>query len=287
MKGWLIVNGFIKSAKFTDLYELFSDAAEKADVRLEIKTSDSLVCATDESFSADLPDFILFWDKDVYLARRLESFGIPLFNSSRAVEVCDDKILTVLALGGKVPVPKTVIVPKTYEGIGYNDFGFLRRAIVNLGLPIVIKEAYGSFGQQVYLARSFEEAEEMVSRIGYKPCLIQKFISSSCGRDVRINVVGGKVVASMLRYNERDFRSNVSGGGKTQPFCPSEEQKEVAVDACEILGLDFAGVDVLFGENGVSYVCEVNSNPHFKSTLDCTGINLAPIILGHIKDKIR
>ena len=283
MKGWIVVNSFVNSNKFKNLYDFFEKSAKELNIELEIKTSDSLICPTDEDLKTlNLPKFIIFWDKDVYLAKRLESTGVPVFNSADAIRLCDNKILTTLALNKVVDMPKTIIAPKTFEGVGYNNFVFLEKAIDLLGLPIVIKEAYGSFGQQVYLANSYNEAKNIFSQIGYKDCLIQEFIGTSCGKDVRINVVGGEVVASMLRFNDHDFRSNISNGGSMKRFTPSKEQKQIALKACEVLGLSFAGVDVLFGKDDKPYICEVNSNPHFKSTFDCTGVDMSQKILSYI-----
>lgn len=63
----------------------------------------------------------------------------------------------------------------------------------------------------------------------------------------------------------------------------SDAEAEIAETACRKIGLDFAGVDVLFGKDG-PVLCEVNSNPHFKTTLVCTGLDLSRNILQHIKD---
>ena len=117
--------------------------------------------------------------------------------------------------------------------------------------------------------------------------LLQEFAAGSAGCDLRINVVGERVCATILRRNENDFRSNVSGGANMEPYTPSEVQVRIAIDAARALGLDFAGVDVLFGADGEPLICEVNSNPHFKNTLDCTGVNLAEHIMAHIKSKIE
>ena len=288
MKGWLIVNGFVRSEKFDELYGFFKRAAEKKNVCLSVVKTDELICPANDDFSSfTLPDFAVFWDKDVNLAKRLEQAGLPLFNSAKSIALCDNKIYTAVSLSGKVPSPETVPVPKTFEGVGYTSFDFLDKAIKILGLPIVIKEAYGSFGNQVYLAESFEQAKNILLKIAPKECLLQRFVKSSCGKDVRINVVGGKIAACMLRTNKNDFRSNVTGGGTATIYEPTDEQKAVALKACEVLGLDFAGVDVLFGENGKPLVCEVNSNPHFKSVFDCTGVDLSKIIIDYCVDKLN
>ena len=232
------------------------------------------------------PDFVLFWDKDISLARRLEREGVRLFNSARAIEICDSKTLTAECLAGKVATPKTLIAPKTFEGLGYNKLSFVENAASVLGLPLIIKESYGSFGQQVYLARSIEEAKSIVASLGHKEFIMQEFIAESCGRDVRVNVVGGKVVSAMERYNDQDFRSNISNGGKMKTATLSPEAEAVAIKATELIGLDFAGVDVLFGNNG-PIICEVNSNPHFKSSLECTGVDMSEEIMDYILEQMR
>ena len=286
MKAWLIVNGFINSAKFNDLYGYLTHAAERRGVTLSVKTADTLVCLTDAEIESARPDFILFWDKDVHLARRLEGLGIRLYNSARAIEICDSKALTYTALVGKVRTPRTVIAPKTFEGVGYNNLTFLENATRILGLPMLIKESYGSFGAQVYLAGTLDEAKEIVAKIAHREFIMQEFISESEGRDVRVNVVGGRVVCAMERYNENDFRSNITNGGSMRQISISEEMADAAIRACEAIGLDFAGVDVLFGKDG-PVICEVNSNPHFKSSLECTGVDMSEEILTYITESLK
>lgn len=288
MTGWLIVNGFLDSAKFDGIYAMLLRAAQKRPLRLELKTSSSLICESASRFSEyGLPDFVLFWDKDVYLARRLEEAGVPVFNSARAVEICDNKILTTLSAQGKVRIPRTVIAPKTFEGVNYRKKDFLQYVYDKFGFPFVLKEAYGSFGKQVYLVGSPAQAEALLDRLGYKEFLMQEFVSSSRGKDIRINVVGDEAVSSMLRYNPNDFRSNVTGGGQTIPHTATEEEKKLALDACRAVGADFAGVDVLLGPEGEPILCEINSNPHFESSYLCNGIDMSGYILDYILRKLR
>lgn len=284
MKGWLIVNSFIDSVKFTELYSLLSEAAEKHGIELEmLKSYEVSGTVGGKADKKPLPDFVLFWDKDIFTARLLEENGLRLFNSSDAVYACDNKAETYMRLAkAGIKIPKTLIAPKTFEGVGYNSRDFLEKAISTLGLPLVIKECYGSFGQQVYLAETAGDCRKIIGKIGYKDFLFQEFIESSRGRDVRINIVGNNAPASIFRYNSGDFRSNISNGGKMKNHTPSDEQLSVALDAVKALGLDFAGVDIMFGENDEPIVCEVNSNPHFRSTLDCTGVNLADSIIEYI-----
>ena len=101
------------------------------------------------------------------------------------------------------------MAPMTYlEGSNFSPF--IDGAIEHLGLPLVFKECYGSFGAQVFLCHSKEEIE---SHITARPFLLQKFCKESAGHDKRIEVIGGRCVAAMERYNPADFRANITNGG--------------------------------------------------------------------------
>lgn len=274
MFGWLVVNGFLNSNKFNEIYSWLKTAFEKRGHILKVYTNIELINIDNKQ----RPDFVLFWDKDILLAKQLEKMGLRLFNNSNAIEICDNKALTYIFLKDKVKMPKTIIGPMTYRNIGYT-VDFLDS--IDLGYPMVIKECCGSFGQQVYLAENVQQASEIISNTN-EPILFQEYISESRGKDIRINVVGDKVVASMLRYNDNDFRANITNGGSMLPYEPSDEEAELAIKTCKLLNLDFGGVDILFGNDG-PILCEVNSNAHFKNIYDCTNINVADYIAEYVE----
>ncbi len=287
--GWLVVNHFLTTNKFKEHYDWLKKAADNVNIKLLLKTGVDLLNEIDSALFApeSLPDFVLFWDKDIRLATALENMGLRLFNNARAIALCDDKSLTHLSLAGSIPMPKTICAPMTYPNIGYNDLSFVKKAAHALGFPMVIKECFGSFGGQVYLANTLKEATERIASLAGTPFIMQEFIRSSFGRDIRLQVVGDRVVAAMLRYNDAgDFRANITAGGKMKPYMPSDEQTKLALLACQKLGLDFAGVDFLFGENDEPILCEINSNAHFKNLYDCTGINVAESILCYIAKEL-
>lgn len=288
-QGWLIVNGYLESEKFDEIYSWLIDAAEKNDCKLRKLTNDQVLSALpvnpgDTDWKSK-PDFIIFWDKDVRLAYMLEEEGFEVFNSADAIEICDDKARTYIELQGlDVATPKTFVAPLTFDD-KYSDYTFLMQVEQHLGYPMVIKETKGSFGEQVYLANNFEEAKECIDKIGNSDFIMQEYIESSKGRDIRLQVVGDKVVTAMERTNENDFRANVTNGGEMKPYTPTKKQEKMALEVCEQLGVDFAGVDILFGKNE-DLLCEVNSNAHFKNIYDCTGVNVAEAIIEHILKEI-
>ena len=288
-QGLLVVNAFLRSAKFDEIYRILMDAAKACGMMLTLRTNAELAAVADSSaFNAEAFDFVLFWDKDVALATQLEQRGMPVFNSADSILRCDDKALTYLTLKRiGLPMPGTILAPKTYPAIGYPTTDFVDAAAEALGFPLVLKECFGSFGQQVYLMRDLETLREKVLSLAGTPMLFQALVSESWGRDVRVNIVGDQEVASILRQSrDGDFRSNLTLGGGMEAYRPTAEERDIALAAVRALGLSFAGVDVLFGKNG-PLICEVNSNAHFKTTLACTGVNMAEKILLHIADRLE
>jgi gamma-F420-2:alpha-L-glutamate ligase len=127
-----------------------------------------------------------------------------------------------------------------------------------------------------------EELEQKVHELYGKAFMFQEFVTTSKGKDLRLQVVGNHVVAAMQRTSMNDFRANVTAGGKMEPYTPSEEAKNVAIAAANSIGADFCGVDLLFGPNNQFLICEINSNAHIRNLYDCTGINAADSIIEHI-----
>lgn len=290
MKGRLVVNEFVNSQKFNEIFEMLQSAAQKNDIELE-RVGGATVwseLAGNDYKRTDGADFILFWDKDIKLAKALENTGVRVFNSSNAIELCDDKAKTFLELKKHkdILMPITFISPKKFHADGLISDSFVESVKNTLGFPCIIKECLGSFGQQVYLAKSEKELRDRIVEIGDRDYLVQEFIHTSCGKDIRVQVVGDRVAATMCRYNENDFRANITNGGKMLSYQPNEEQKETALKVCKYLGLDFGGVDILFGEGDRAVVCEVNSNAHFKNLYDCTGIDVSYDILKYIRDEL-
>lgn len=272
MTGILAVNHFLVGDKFDTLYSHLINSARKLGVDLVLKTNLELAAQRAQG------DFVLFWDKDINLARRLEKQGLPVFNSSSSIEKCDDKARTYIELDGIVPQPQTLVAPKTFFNSDMSSF--VDRAIDVLGLPLVFKECFGSFGAQVFLCNT---REEIISHITERPFILQRFVSQSAGSDKRIEIVAGECVSAVKRKNENDFRSNVTNGGVMTPCIPTDNELETALKACKALGLDFGGVDIL--DDGT--VCEVNSNAHIINIMEATGVDIAPFIFRHIMEKIR
>ena len=290
MNGWLIVNKVLKTAKFIELQEWLLNSAKSNNINLIVYDNTAFVSEEEieEKIANDKPSFVLFWDKDIPLARRLEKKGLRLFNSATAIEICDSKIVTYTELlSSGICMPKTVIIPMVY---GFSDWEveneFIGKTEQYLGFPMIAKESKGSFGKQVYMLNNHEELLSCLKEHANSPMLLQEYIASSHGKDIRVQVVGGKVVATMKRFSKTDFRANITNGGSMAKYELTVAQEEMAVRVCELLKLDFAGVDILFGVNDEPILCEVNSNAHFINLYQCTGINCADKIVEYIKNEV-
>ncbi len=220
-------------------------------------------------------DFCVYLDKDKYLSRLLEQGGMRLFNRHDAVEACDDKMTTYIRLAGcGIPMPVTVPAPLCYDADAQPDRAALERLADMLGFPVVVKTSYGSLGQGVFKADDLAQLQTIAARVKGVPHLFQQFAANSCGRDLRVVVIGGKYVAAMERHSRGDFRSNLELGGTGTAVTPPDEVIDMCERAAGRLQLDYCGVDVLFGTHGY-LLCEVNSNAFFRGAEAATGINIA------------
>ncbi len=286
MKGAIVINQFLSGQSFREPADMMVSSAEKMSLKMSVFSNTDLTVPIGDSESVskvlDGADFVVFWDKDVMLAKNLEVCGIPVFNCSECIRLCDDKSLTHLVLSDRgIPSIRTVVSPMSFG----QPIGEWVRSITDFfQFPIVVKDCFGSFGQQVRLVRNAEEL--MLESKDGKPRIFQEYIECN-GEDLRLEVVGGKVAASVKRRApEGDFRSNASNGGVMVPYEPSDEEKALAIDAAAAVKADYAGVDIIQSANG-PVVCEVNSNAHIKNLCNATGIDVSKDILEHIIDNLR
>ncbi|HIY96533.1 MAG TPA: RimK family alpha-L-glutamate ligase [Candidatus Borkfalkia excrementigallinarum] len=288
MKGIVLVNAYIRSAGMIRQAERVAEelCSRGADVRI-VKNGDFLAeVRKNDLFIAQNMDFAVYLDKDKYLPQVLESRGVRLFNSARAVELCDDKMLTYLALAGKgLNLPDTVAAPLCYYADAAVREDYLRSVAARLGFPLVVKKSFGSWGMDVRLVEDFSSLRTVAEEFKLFPHLYQMRVGKR-GEDLRVLVVGGRVVACMRRKNEGDFRSNVEAGGKGSAAHPPEKFLKAALRCAEVLGLDYCGVDLL-DEGGEPYVCEVNSNALFNEAERVTGANVAGAFAEHILARMR
>ena len=283
MYAWLITNKYFISNSFENLKILFIESAKKHNVNLLIYNNLDVIKILSKN-NYDKPDFVLFWDKDVKLANYIEQQGIKVFNSSESIRLCDDKSLTYLKLlNCNIKQPKTLFSPLLYYHNASEDNDFINFITSKFDFPLVFKECFGSFGKQVYLLNNVEELKEKIRSVDPWPYIIKKNIKTSYGKDLRIYVVGGEVKATMKRENTKgDFRANIEIGSQGTLYNANDKQIDMAVKVAKVLGLDFGGIDLLFGENDEPIFCEANSNAYFNELNKVANIKTEDLIFEHI-----
>ncbi len=282
---WVIYNGSLVSDKFADQARLVADAAERAGITVKILKNYEIIM--DLSVNLSIPDFAVLLDKDILLGYFLKSRGVPVYNDPAVIDLCDNKATQYVQLAAQnLPMPRTIIAPKVYPNFSIMDSGYFEDVMERLKLPMIIKEGHGSFGMKVYLIETEEQFYEKVDSLRGVDFIFQEFIETSRGRDVRVNIVGGKIVAAMYRHSENDFRANITNGGVASPIELTQTQQNLALSAAHAVGAIFAGVDLLFGENDEPLVCEVNAAAHIRNILNVTGINVADAMIAYILEDL-
>ena len=218
----------------------------------------------------------------VRVVRQFESQGIYVANSADSILRSRDKLTAsqILSHHG-IPVPRTALVTSWRD---------TERAISRVGgVPCVIKASQGTQGNSVHLARSIRDAREHVYRLlaNRETVLVQEYIRESHGRDVRVIVAGGEVVAAMRRVARgREFRSNFHLGGQVEAVELKEDFAKVAIRAASLLGIEVGGVDLLEGRSG-PILLEVNSSPGLEGIERASKVNVAGKIIDMISQRHR
>ena len=295
MKGLIVINAYPNGEKFYTQARRIAQELQGLGCPTDVKRNGEVFALLNEGgdVAHSLQDeyaFIVYLDKDKYLGQALESCGYRLFNSAKAVEICDDKLRTYFALqGAGVRLAESIPAPLCYTPNAKADERFLNSVAEKLGFPLVVKKSYGSFGAGVRLVHGIPELVKTAQEFLYEPHFYQRYIAQSAGKDIRVIVVGGKAVAAMERVAQTgEFRSNVELGGKGRLIDTAffENYAPTAELAAKWLGLDYCGVDLLETEEG-PVVCEVNSNAFFEGIEGVTGINVAREYAKHILRTIR
>ena len=288
IKGLIVTNGYALADGIRHQVKRLLEEFSKRNVEVDVKRNNELLAFIEEgNIKSHLLDysFVLYLDKDRYVADMLERSGFRLFNSMNSIVKCDDKMLTHICLSDSgVKMPTTISSTLCYHDNGNRDY--LNDVEKKIGYPLIVKENYGSLGKQVYLIKNRAELEQVENQLIHVPHLFQEFISSSKGKDYRVIVIGHKPVAYMKRENKNSYLSNLATGGSAYKVELPQDYLNMAIKASEILGLDYCGVDILEGPNKEPILSEVNSNAFYEGIEKVTGINVAGAYVDYILKQI-
>lgn len=213
--------------------------------------------------------------------RSLQARGVRVLNSATSIERAKDKFRSIQALAKHgLPVPRSMLAKLPVAADVVQE---------QLNFPLILKPNTGSFGRGVMLCDTADHLEDilwlMEEKMKTSSLLMQEFISTSRGKDIRVLVIGGRPIGAMLRetVKENGVKANFTAGGTVKPFALTPELEWIAVESARVMGLDIAGVDVLFDKDDGYRICEVNSNPGFEGFEQATGVNVPEAILEFAK----
>jgi len=287
MEVWILFNEEIE-APTNEAFEVRRFMAESRNMGVDLKVFDPEqfdLLVTEEARDSilidgnpvPLPDFLLprtlFKDSGYFslaVIRQLDRLGVPVFNNATCIERVADKLHThqILAESG-LPTPTTMLAKFPVDIELIENF---------IGFPVVVKTLLGANGSGVFLIENPDAFVDLMDLIGETnpniQIIFQKYIAASRGRDLRLFVVDGKVIASMeRRAREGAFKANYSTGGSVHEFIPDQAAIDLAIKTADVLNIQVAGIDLLFMNGGYT-ICEANTFPGFKGLEKACDINV-------------
>ena len=220
----------------------------------------------------------------------IEEHGVAVVNSPRAIERSVDKFYTDARLReAGVTTPETLVCERIDDAMPAVRAMLERTSQDGGERAIVIKPIFGSMGHGIVRVSDPDVAFRVLQSLDQIRAVfyIQRAVDSS-GRDVRVFVVGGRVIGAIeRRAGDGDWRTNVSRGGSARACDVPAAWAALALRAVAAVGADYAGVDLLPSKDGRVFVLEVNGIPGWQGLQRATGIDVAGTIVDHLLDRVR
>jgi RimK family alpha-L-glutamate ligase len=203
---------------------------------------------------------------------RWQAGGVRVVNPPAALEAGIDKYLTTARLAAAgLPVPQTAVCQRADDALA---------AFADLGGDVVVKPLFGSEGRGVLRVsdpelawRTFRTLEQTGGVL-----YLQRFVPHP-GWDLRVFVLGSRVLAAMRRYGGDDWRTNVARGGRAEAVRPTADEERLALAAAAAVGAPVAGVDLLQDADGRMLVLEVNAVPGWRALSAASGTDVAAAVV--------
>lgn len=217
------------------------------------------------------------------LIAHFEQMGTWVVNGLSSILIVRNKFLSLQTLrAADLPVPETLFAASV-QGCAQARQRFSPH-------PAVLKPISGRQGTGLHLLQPQAALPEDIADTleAGRGVLVQEYVAPRQRQDIRLFVVGGKVVATIaLTPIEGDFRANYHNGAQAAPIRISDQLADLAVRAAQALGLEIAGVDLMVASDGRAMVVEANYSPGFRGLEAITGLDIAGLMLDYVLDRIR
>ncbi|HEU0007750.1 MAG TPA: lysine biosynthesis protein LysX [Terriglobia bacterium] len=213
----------------------------------------------------------------LYALKVLNDWGIPTVNRFEVADVCGNKFLTTNSLiRDGVPSPKTRLAFTPDSAL---------KAIEEMGYPVVLKPAVGSWGRLLSKINDREAAEailehkEVLGSYHHSIFYIQEYIPKA-GRDIRSFVVGDETICAIYRYSSH-WITNTARGGKTENCPVTDDLNRLSLGAAKAVGGGSVAIDLFESDRGL-LVNEVNYTMEFRNSIDTTGVNIPAKVIDYV-----
>ena len=278
MKALIITNKNIKKSQYKIDRLIFE--SKKLDIDFDIKINDGTLSFINEEdiniTKLKEYKFVIYLDKDFYLASLISKSGIPCFTNGEFLRICNDKGLTyIYGLNHQIKMVKTIFPPLRFSSLDELDYDLIDFASSQFNYPFIIKKAFSSLGEGVFLVSNYDEAKNIYNKYFKDTLLFQEYISSSKGKSLRVLVIDGKIFGAILRENNDDFRSNYSIRTFSLNYELNDKEISIINHIIDVYKINYAGIDFLFDESNNLLLLEINSNALFYEFEKITNKNVA------------
>ena len=213
----------------------------------------------------------------LYTLRVLNDWGVPTVNTYEVANICGDKLLTSTALvRNGVPTPRTIIAFTPESAI---------EAIEEMGYPVVLKPAVGSWGRLLARVNDRDAAEALLEHkvtlgsFHHGAFYIQEYVEKD-GRDIRAFVVDGETICAIYRDSPH-WITNTARGGRASNCPVTPELASISEAAAAAVGGGVVAVDLFETAQGLQ-VNEVNYTMEFRNSIDTTGVNIPARVVDYV-----
>lgn len=262
----------------------FIEEAKKQDISLSLVIREQLQIGIETGMPVinvqykrvSLPDFVVIRTIEPTLQTFFESFGVETFNSAETAFICNHKSLTHMKMNElEIPMVPTFFTTKQHMP-----------TISPLSYPVIVKEAMGRSGKQVYFVENNDAWERVKAQVETDDILIQS-ASVQLGKDVRVFVIGKEIIASVLRRNRHDFRANYRLGGEAIPYTLSKEEEKMVRKIVEHFNFGLVGIDFLIDHRGQLLFNEIEDVVGSRILSKVSNINLLKKYVAYIKNSVQ
>jgi gamma-F420-2:alpha-L-glutamate ligase len=283
LRGWLIYKR-IDAEKNQGFIKMLVDEASLLQISLQLVLEEELFYGIRNNkfvlshpiFDVGNINFAIVRTINPLLTKQLEFLGVRCFNHSTIAEICNDKALTYqLATRLDLPVLDTYFI--SYETFQpeqlYSEF------------PMVLKQVDGRGGNEVYLIESVAELMTKLEEYPHKRFVLQEFADNP-GKDIRVFVIGSKIIGAVLRESSTSFKANYTLGGNVSAYRLKVAEQHLVNKITLAIKADFIGIDFLLNSKNEFIFNEIEDVVGCRSLYSTSTINAAALYMDYIKKKL-